>query len=591
MEENRKPLLSVKDLRIHFSTDHGYVQAVRGVSFDLYKGETLCIVGESGSGKSVTNKAIMGILAANGRIVDGSIMYEGEDLTKVSEDEFHRIRGHKIGMIFQDPLSSLNPIMRIGKQITEAMLINASHVKKMYNDIIVDELVAYKNAKTELKTGLSKYSENIKFLKAEKKKQIAQAKSFVSNTLEGRKYSLKQDFGSIKFQINDEYNSELDKLLKENPADLDSKKKELALKRDEKLSNASNSYKEKVIAVKNEKANLVASSKEKISSIEEKFEKEIADLKAESKVAIKELKAKYNPIIKETKAALNEKSKVAKVEVKKFKKELRNKYWSELKEVFKKVKESDAKFSVKFKHLRLDVKAARNRYISSLRITKAEAKAKALKIMQEVGISDPEKRFRQYPFEFSGGMRQRIVIAIALTADPDILICDEPTTALDVTIQAQILELINNLKKERQLSCIFITHDLGVVANMADRVAVMYAGKIVEYGTEEEIFYDPKHPYTWALLSSIPDVDSNEKLEAIPGTPPNMIYPPVGDAFALRSKYAMEIDFKKEPPFFKVSDTHYAATWLLDPRAPKVEMPKIVKTRIEHSLKKKKGGK
>ena len=211
--------------------------------------------------------------------------------------------------------------------------------------------------------------------------------------------------------------------------------------------------------------------------------------------------------------------------------------------------------------------------------------------MEEVGIKDPEKRYRQYPFEFSGGMRQRIVIAIALTADPDILICDEPTTALDVTIQAQILELINNLKKERQLSCIFITHDLGVVANMADRVAVMYAGKIVEYGTEEEIFYDPKHPYTWALLSSIPDVDSNEKLDAIPGTPPNMIYPPKGDAFALRSKYAMKIDFEKEPPFFKVSDTHYAATWLLDPRAPKVEMPSIVKTRIANSLKAKKGGK
>jgi len=214
-----------------------------------------------------------------------------------------------------------------------------------------------------------------------------------------------------------------------------------------------------------------------------------------------------------------------------------------------------------------------------------EAKARALKIMSEVGISNPEKRFRQYPFEFSGGMRQRIVIAIALTADPDILICDEPTTALDVTIQAQILELINRLKRERNLSCIFITHDLGVVANMADRVAVMYAGKIVEYGTEAEIFYDPRHPYTWALLSSIPDIDSKERLEAIPGTPPNMIYPPVGDAFALRSKYAMAIDFKKEPPLFKVSPTHYAATWLLDPRAPKVEMPKIVKTRIENSLK------
>ena len=178
-------------------------------------------------------------------------------------------------------------------------------------------------------------------------------------------------------------------------------------------------------------------------------------------------------------------------------------------------------------------------------------------------------------------MRQRIVIAISLTANPDILICDEPTTALDVTIQAQILELINKLKEERNLSVIFITHDLGVVANMADRIAVMYAGKIVEYGTADEIFYHPAHPYTWALLASIPDLDSKgNKLESIPGTPPNMIYPPKGDAFAARNKYAMEIDFEEQPPMFKITDTHYAATWLLHPNAPHVEMPEIVRDRI-----------
>ena len=210
--------------------------------------------------------------------------------------------------------------------------------------------------------------------------------------------------------------------------------------------------------------------------------------------------------------------------------------------------------------------------------------------MKEVGIPEPERRFKQYPFEFSGGMRQRIVIAIALTETPEVLICDEPTTALDVTIQGQILELIKKIQAERNLSVIFITHDLGVVANMADRVAVMYAGKIVEYGTSEEVFFDPKHPYTWALLSSIPDVDSKERLDAIPGTPPNMIYPPKGDAFAARSKYAMKIDFEKEPPFFKVSDTHYAATWLLHEKAPKVEMPKIVSERIKNSLKGRKEG-
>ncbi|MBR6740077.1 MAG: ATP-binding cassette domain-containing protein [Clostridia bacterium] len=214
-------------------------------------------------------------------------------------------------------------------------------------------------------------------------------------------------------------------------------------------------------------------------------------------------------------------------------------------------------------------------------LSKRIAKEKAIKLMEEVGIPEPRIRYRQYPFEFSGGMRQRIVIAIALSANPDILICDEPTTALDVTIQAQILELINRLKRERDLSIIFITHDLGVVANMADRIAVMYAGKIVEYGTANEVFYNPQHPYTWALLSSMPDLDTNEKLDAIPGTPPNMIYPPVGDAFAERNKYAMEIDFEMQPPMFEVSPTHYAATWLLHPNAPKVEIPKIITERIK----------
>lgn len=215
------------------------------------------------------------------------------------------------------------------------------------------------------------------------------------------------------------------------------------------------------------------------------------------------------------------------------------------------------------------------------KVTKQEAYDKAIKIMTDVGIKDPEKRFHQYPHEFSGGMRQRIVIAIAIAANPEILLCDEPTTALDVTIQGQILELINDIKKKRNISVLFITHDLGVVANMADKVAVMYAGKIVEYGTADDIFYDPKHPYTWALLSSMPSLDTRDTLEAIPGIPPNMIYPPKGDAFADRNKYAMKIDFEKEPPFFKVSDTHYAATWLLHPDSPKVDPPRSVTDRIK----------
>jgi oligopeptide/dipeptide ABC transporter ATP-binding protein len=218
---------------------------------------------------------------------------------------------------------------------------------------------------------------------------------------------------------------------------------------------------------------------------------------------------------------------------------------------------------------------------SVYRVTSSMARNRAVRIMKEVGIPQARQRYNQFPFQFSGGMRQRIVIAIALSANPDILICDEPTTALDVTIQAQILELINELKRERDLSVIFITHDLGVVANMADRIAVMYAGKIVEIGTVDEIFYEPAHPYTWALLASMPDLDTKEKLDAIPGTPPNMIFPPAGDAFAARNKYAMQIDFEEQPPLFEITPTHYAATWLLHPDAPKVEPPKIVTDRIK----------
>ncbi len=345
--EKREKILQVKDLYITFNTYSGKVHAVRGVSFDLYKGETLAIVGESGSGKSVTNKAIMGLLSKNANIEKGEIIYKGENLIEYSDNDFTKIRGTEISMIFQDPMSSLDPIMKIGKQITEALRI---------------------------------------------------------------KYKIKKE----------------------------------------------------------------------------------------------------------------------------------------------------------------------------------EAKRRAIELIEAVGIPEPEKRYNQYPFQFSGGMRQRIVIATALACDPQILICDEPTTALDVTIQAQILELIKKIQEERQLSVIFITHDLGVVANVADRVAVMYAGKIVEYGTVDEIFYDPKHPYTWSLLASMPDLDttSYDELFAIPGTPPNMLYPPKGDAFAPRNKYAMKIDFEKEPPMYKISDTHYAATWLLHPDAPKVDMPDILKKRIEKQKKK-----
>ena len=335
-------LLEVKNLEVSFQTYGGTVKAVRGVSFDLHKGETLAIVGESGSGKSVTSQSIMKLIpGAAGRIAGGQSRMNGEDIVPKTEKQMEKIRGKEISMIFQDPMTSLNPTMRVGNQIMEVL---------------------------------------------------------------------------IKHQ----------------------------------------------------------------------------------------------------------------------------------------------------------------------NMTKTDAKNRAIELLRLVGIPMPEKRVNQYPHEFSGGMRQRAMIAIALAANPKLLIADEPTTALDVTIQAQILELMKDLQNKMDTSIIFITHDLGVVANVADRVAVMYAGQIVEMGTVDEIFYDPRHPYTWGLLASMPSLENDDKAElaAIPGTPPDLTNPPKGHAFAARNQYALAIDFEEEPPMFQISETHFAKTWLLHPDAPKVEPPEAVKRRM-----------
>ena len=218
--------------------------------------------------------------------------------------------------------------------------------------------------------------------------------------------------------------------------------------------------------------------------------------------------------------------------------------------------------------------------------SKKDAHKKAVELLELVGITNAEKRMKNYPHQLSGGMRQRVVIAIALACNPDLLICDEPTTALDVTIQAKILELIKDIQKKLNISVIYITHDLGVVAKVSDYVAVMYAGKIVEKGKVDEIFYDPRHPYTWGLLSAMPDIDTkDDKLYTIPGTPPNLLNKVDGDAFAKRNIYALNIDNRLEPPMFKITDTHYAATWLLHENAPKIEMPIELRNRIDRMLK------
>ena len=659
-------VLQVKNLVVSFKTDRGIVHAVRGVSFDLYQGETLCIVGESGSGKSVTNKAIMGISANNAIVSSGQILYQGEDLVRVSEEEFHRIRGHKIGMIFQDPLSALNPTMKIGNQITEATLINKNILKRLYEEKIANELTTLRNAESNNKFEVTRKNNQIEFIDSKIKElnknyKLAQKEKTKIDGLKGLEENEKN---KAKLEVvNEKYEKYLanSKKLHGELVDFEGsfKREMLAevssideqIAREEKLLPEQKSeLKQKIHKNKIESLKARKQLFTKISN--KKYDEDLFKALGEIKLDCKEIIVFLNKILKaenpDLKKDLALRKKEAKVEVEEYHKEIKAKKDEDIKTEVEKLAKIDAKIlelrqklaaselekidkvlkensiiakkiekqKGKFKEINVSktqkgdelvIKATENAeydallkeketvqqtinqieedYISKTKITKAKAKKMALEVMKEVGIPLPERRFKQYPFEFSGGMRQRIVIAIALTADPDILICDEPTTALDVTIQAQILDLINKLKVERHLSCIFITHDLGVVAHMADRVAVMYAGKIVEYGTVNEIFFEPKHPYTWALLSSIPDINSKRKLETIPGTPPDMLYPPKGDAFALRSKYAMKIDEKYEPPFFKVSDTHYAATWLLYPGAPKVEMPEIVKERIANSIK------
>jgi oligopeptide/dipeptide ABC transporter ATP-binding protein len=555
--------LEVKNLQISFRTDDGTVKAVRDISFDLEKGETLCIVGESGSGKSVTAKAVMGILAGNSIVEGGEILYNGKNLLNYTEKEFDKIRGNRITMIFQDPLSSLDPIVKIGRQMTEATLLNGK--------------TNCREAKREFRKTLSLLKKNMKaagcaqdaFQKLERCMEYIKKGSSLKYT-----YRLARDYTQLAAADAEAllitlYKDDV-KLVKEELKYLDEKLARICdeywlgekVLRQEPFSGFRREMKQYDGSDANKEA-LKKSIELLLSFLKQQEERKEPDFTA---VAYSLSGNAAKDGFSQTDASAEEKQNEALASV----------YEAEFKHAFLKTL-SEAGEDADGCYEKLEQLA----FEAVNKVTKQTAYDKAIRIMEDVGIKEARKRFDQYPFEFSGGMRQRIVIAIAIAANPDILICDEPTTALDVTIQAQIMELINEIKEKRRLSVIFITHDLGVVANMADKVAVMYAGKIVEYGTTDDIFYEPTHPYTWALLASMPDLDTKDKLEAIPGTPPNMIYPPVGDAFAERNKYAMPIDFEKQPPLFRISETHYAATWLLHPNAPKIDPPKSVTDRIK----------
>ena len=573
-------VLEVKNLRISFRTNTGTVKAVRGIDFSLKRGKTLAIVGESGSGKSVTSKAILGILANNKIVEDGQIIYDGKDLLKISEEQFTKIRGVKISMIFQDPLSSLNPIMKVGKQLTEAMFLKAKATRKEASNNLkrISKGFARYCDKEDYEKFVKKTEELSKSISPKSEERETELKQLIERLSEFRPIFLQGISGASDHQKKEivstlELIDQLKKTTLNSYESFDPKKASLEAKKIrqalERCSFALKTEADDVTEVfftsfmfyLNSYENSFRQTKIRAELLDKHHVSSVYDLPADIRVGQREVivdtETQYRHIVDlveqlegHLKAILDHSDQTAES----FCDELM-KYYAENMIAEKKV------------------------------LTKEETKKRAIKLMEEVGINEPERRFYQYPFEFSGGMRQRIVIAIALSSNPEVLICDEPTTALDVTIQAQILELINKLKEEKNLSIIFITHDLGVVANMADDIAVMYAGKIVEYGSVYDIFYDPRHPYTWALLSSMPDLQTEEKLDAIPGTPPNMLLPPKGDAFAARNKYALEIDYEEQPPFYSVSPTHYAATWLCDDDAPDVDAPVIVRERIANSLK------
>ena len=623
MADNNIPVLDVKNLRISFTTMNGTVKAVRGIDYTLYKGRTLAIVGESGSGKSVSTKAIMGLLAGNKIIEEGQILFDGMDLLKLSEEDFVRIRGSRISMIFQDPMSSLNPIMRVGRQLTEAMILknkNIGRLSKKATKGVTNAFKAYEAANGS-KDILAKTDELIS-------KPLTLANNN-KKAIDGYQTKIAALEAKLEKKENEEQKAELEKLKAELEAFKANNVYEFELSEEDRKTLSELyapvvEYFEKTTKEARQKAYDFLVSLRETAFIDNEYHNEV--IKEAFKLINTHMKASLMPYRVEKDNLLSTFYLQIKSLYKKYKKATK-KYAKDLK-VEAKLQEKEAE-GVDVSNQRLKIRSFSSEIVTNgetvaqevanlldaciahlkeliesddfsatkeadylidslIRIKKDalstisgyEAKKRAISLLEEVGIPQPKKRFKQYPFELSGGMRQRIVIAIALASNPEILICDEPTTALDVTIQAQILELIKKIKEERNLSVIFITHNLGVVANMADDIAVMYAGKIVEYAEAEDLFYDPRHPYTWALLASMPDLNTKERLHPIKGTPPNMILPPKGDAFAPRNEFALNIDLEEQPPMFKVGENHYVASWLVAPGAPKVELPKIVTERI-----------
>ncbi|MBR6300601.1 MAG: ATP-binding cassette domain-containing protein [Clostridia bacterium] len=590
-ENDKKVLLSLRNVSVKFNVRGRILTAIRNVSLDIYENESIAIVGESGSGKSVLTKTFAGMLDGNGFIPEGSIIYADDELseTKVQLTAYNR---------------------RLLK-----------YLKNQLNKYSVAERGAEEYKQILAKENVIKHE---KSLSVEEEENFAvRMKAVHDDIVDTNNYLLTLDKHSQK-------DAEEIAKVEAKIVELTAKEKALAAEKEELIKKRQESYsKDDAQRGKDEQelANLRALREKKMQQVE----------KAENPYGLSDEKLERNQILAyEVLLSIGRypvRSQIPYIRtlLKAFREAML--VGEDLRDInvlnrifqtcvfyvqYRSVDEAKGvvngyaiidcahvKYTNDWQQIRgcriatvfQDPMTSLNPVITigkqimtvilkHQKCSQAEARERTIEIMGKVGIPEPEKRFDDYPFQYSGGMRQRIVIAIALSCQPKILICDEPTTALDVTIQAQIIRLIKDLQKELGFTTVYITHDLGVVANVAERVAVLYAGQVVELGTVEDIFYDPKHPYTWALLSSLPQLtEKDTDLFSIPGTPPSLYNKIVGDAFAPRNKYAMAIDLKEEPPMFKVSDTHYAKTWLLDPRAPKTEAPKNIQNLHEKMVR------
>ncbi|MBR2789409.1 MAG: ATP-binding cassette domain-containing protein [Eggerthellaceae bacterium] len=570
MAEERKVLLSVRNLNVGFHVRGRTLRVIRNVSLDIYENESIAIVGESGSGKSVFTKTFAGMLDGNGFIDQGEIWFSDPELAdvkynltdnakksiekiRIQMDDFSR---YEAGVDIYHQMEELKAEKEARSELSEA---EKEQIDAKLDDMKYDRAELYnlnqtldpRKERNEIRANKAKLREMDKEIKVLQKQHDVVARA--------KKAAAKRDTEYLH-----EYNAKLAAL----KADYD-RAVDIEISEDTKTRNALLAKEIYMASYRMDPRGRVKAQKQLMGAIKTAMQ---AGLDFADDEAVTRVFGKIAPRVKYVGETETELQGFRMLDLAKMDSPAS---WMKIR---------GRRISTVFQDpmTSLNPIITIGKQITSIIIkhqgcTEAEARKRAIELMAKVGIPEPEKRFDDYPFEYSGGMRQRIVIAIALSCQPKILICDEPTTALDVTIQAQILQLIRNLQKEFGFTVVYITHDLGVVANVAERVAVMYAGQFVEIGTVEEIFNDPRHPYTWALLSSLPQLaERNTKLFSIAGTPPSLYNKITGDAFAPRNLYCMKIDTLAEPPMFQISDTHFAKTWLLDSRSPKIEKPEIL---------------